>query len=149
MEDGFCLCGCGGRTTVADWDGKHHRKGQHRKYLKGHYAKHMARLRPDYVETSSGCWEWLKGTDGAGYGRINRDGERLAHVWMWTQKYGEVPEGKELHHSCENKSCVNPDHLEVLTRAEHFARHKRPEQWVRKGQQNPHYNRWGRSPNEA
>jgi hypothetical protein len=34
-----------------------------------------------------------------------------------------VPKGKELHHNCENKLCVNPTHLELLGHREHQQRH--------------------------
>jgi hypothetical protein len=32
---------------------------------------------------------------------------------------GAVPEGKEIHHSCGNPLCVNPEHLIAVTRKEH------------------------------
>lgn len=48
---------------------------------------------------------------------------RKAHRVMWEMKNGEVPKGKELHHKCEEKRCVNPDHLECLTRREHVEKH--------------------------
>jgi hypothetical protein len=38
---------------------------------------------------------------------------------------GPKPQGKDAHHTCLNGSCVNPEHLEWLTRSEHLAEHRR------------------------
>jgi hypothetical protein len=32
---------------------------------------------------------------------------------------GPIPQGKELHHTCRNRRCCNPAHLQPLTRSEH------------------------------
>jgi hypothetical protein len=31
-----------------------------------------------------------------------------------------VPPNHDLHHICENKGCINPDHLQPLTRRDHM-----------------------------
>lgn len=120
----LCLCGCGQETSVADWTNEHHRNGEHRKYIKGHYAKHMSAISgPKYTVLDDGCWEWTAGKS-HGYGVI-RVGDKVkrAHVKMWEDANGPKPQGVDLHHRCGRKSCVNPDHLEVLTRSEHVKRH--------------------------
>ena len=33
-------------------------------------------------------------------------------------------EGEHVHHSCKNRWCINPDHLEVVNKEEHQAKHK-------------------------
>jgi hypothetical protein len=38
-----------------------------------------------------------------------------AHRAVWEQYVGPIPEGKDLHHKCGLKHCVNPDHLEPVT----------------------------------
>lgn len=78
----------------------------------------------EYEVDENGCWNWLLATNRGGYGLVCREGRtRIAHVWFWVQQHGPVPEGRELHHRCENERCVNPEHLEPLTRAEHVAVH--------------------------
>lgn len=39
--------------------------------------------------------------------------------------YGEIPEGHVIHHRCENKRCVNPDHLEAVLASRHLSNHGR------------------------
>jgi HNH endonuclease len=66
------------------------------------------------------CWIWTGDLDSSGYGTIwdIRIAIR-AYRAIWTHVFGNVPEGKELHHRCGVKKCVNPFHLEPLTRREH------------------------------
>lgn len=75
-------------------------------------------------EQSEGCWEWGNIKDGA-YGSIIVDGKGIqAHNFSYRLLVGEIPEGLELDHLCENKRCVNPDHLEPVTHAENTRRAK-------------------------
>lgn len=45
-----------------------------------------------------------------------------AHRVAYELIVGPIPEGLDLDHTCGNKSCVNPDHLDPVTRAEHMRR---------------------------
>ena len=71
----------------------------------------------DYiVDEETGCWIWQKTRRGP-YGRTWRDGRMVtAHRWYWEQENGLVPDGLEMDHLCRNTLCVNPDHLEAVTR---------------------------------
>jgi len=80
------------------------------------------RLALETVIAATGCWEWQGLTRGS-YGRITFQNIKLTtHVASWELVYGPVPEGLELDHLCENKICLNPDHLEAVTHAENIRR---------------------------
>lgn len=80
---------------------------------------------PDYiVDTLTGCWNWQKAVNKQGYGRktimVNFKKKTIvAHRYIYEQIKGEIPPHYDLHHKCKNTSCVNPEHLEPLTRLDH------------------------------
>lgn len=69
-------------------------------------------------EPNSGCWLWMASLDGRGYGQINRgDGRPIrAHRLSYEMHKGPIPDGMDLDHKCRVRCCVNPDHLEPVTR---------------------------------
>lgn len=69
----------------------------------------------------NGCWIWT-GTITNGYGTLAHD---RAHTLMYRFAKGEIPHGYHIDHLCENKRCVNPDHLEAVTPQENTIRYMR------------------------
>ena len=64
------------------------------------------------------CIEFTGCIGKTGYGRKGRGGKVYnAHHLVWIDAHGPVPEGMVVHHKCENKRCVNLDHLTLL---DHF-----------------------------
>ena len=67
----------------------------------------------DKVNTSGDCWEWTAYKDKNGYGMFNIDGKiQRAHRVAWFLEYGYYPEKPmQINHKCNNRGCVNPEHL--------------------------------------
>lgn len=75
------------------------------------------------IDPDTGCWEWLGWRLAQGYGRCDVNGRTVqAHRVFYAEHVGPIPEGYDIHHRCGNKGCVNPVHLEPLTRAENTRR---------------------------
>ncbi|MHB8409821.1 MAG: HNH endonuclease signature motif containing protein [Acidiferrobacterales bacterium] len=67
--------------------------------------------------SESGCWLWTGQINSSGYGVLSwRGKKRLAHRVNYELRIGSIPSGLELDHLCRKRSCVNPEHLEPVTR---------------------------------
>jgi len=72
------------------------------------------------------CWTF-PATGGGGYAVLRHRGEVVkACVVAYELRYGPVPEGLELDHTCMHKWCWNPDHVEPVTRSENVLRGVNP-----------------------
>lgn len=74
-----------------------------------------------------GCWIWYGAMDSQGYGRVTFrvDGRRVwtgAHRAFYEGFVGPIPEGLDLDHLCRVRACVNPAHLEPVTRSVNLKR---------------------------
>jgi hypothetical protein len=80
------------------------------------------------------CWLWTGSIGDTGYGKhtrwdaaSRRAVTRVAHRVVYEALLGQVPPGLELDHLCGVRSCVNPAHLEPVTRRENHRRALTPD----------------------
>ena len=73
-------------------------------------------------EPNTGCWLWTR-AGGEGYGRISSKGKLwLAHRLAYELLRGPIPPGLEIDHLCRTRSCVNPEHMDIVTKGENVLR---------------------------
>jgi len=123
IKPGYCHCGCGGKTKLAPqtdtkvgWV-----KDEPLRYIFNH---HRRKSPVEYiVNLETGCWDWKMRKSTAGYGLLTRGGRTLqAHRVLYERHVGPIPDGLEIDHLCRNRGCVNPSHLEAVTRSTNLRR---------------------------
>ena len=69
--------------------------------------------------TGSECWTWTASKTQQGYGMFSYQGKSIpAHRFSYIHHKGNIPWGNIVHQTCQNNSCVNPEHLIVCTKSE-------------------------------
>ena len=83
---------------------------------------------PEYRPDLGPCWLWTGSNNNRGYGQIfgeiieGHTKMKFAHIVSYKETNGEVPAGLEIDHLCRVRHCVNPAHLEAVTRSTNVRR---------------------------
>lgn len=67
------------------------------------------------------CWEWMAFLDDGGYGRFNSPLDNYAHRFAYRFFIGEIPEGFDVDHRCQNRRCQSPFHIQAVTHTKNMA----------------------------
>ena len=95
----------------------------------------LQRFEQKFIKTTDGCWLWTAGVNPWGYARFKSGAKTVrANRFSYEAYIGPIPQGKDLDHTCHDpatcklgddcphRRCVNPDHLEAVTKLENYRR---------------------------
>lgn len=114
--------GCMSPNYSNGWCIKHYQRV--RKYGEPEPYESLAeRFARQIAKDESGCWTWTGNIAPIGYGRLSiHDELQYAHRFSWELFRGRIPDDLTIDHLCRVRACVNPDHLEPVTREENTRR---------------------------
>ena len=77
----------------------------------------------EYTVRKDGCWLFIGVIGNSGYGRLKVDGRYYSvhRLSLWLHKNFDLDSNLQGRHSCTNKNCWNPEHLEAGTHMDNMS----------------------------
>ena len=124
MADGTCLVDdCGNPVWSRGICNKHYKRWQAHGDVPILPRKTPESRLLAMTAKTDGCWLWTGYVTVDGYGIIRVGGRAQgAHRLAYELYVGPIPAGLEIDHLCQTRNCVNPEHLEPVTREENARR---------------------------
>lgn len=122
--------GCGRALYARSLCSMHYKREWKKPDFVARKARPLHERWAEQVEWTPTCWIWRGAKrqvrPNIWYGNIGLGGSTgrglYAHRVAYELFHGPIPKGLEIDHVCRNKMCVNPDHLEAVTRSVNIRR---------------------------
>ena len=135
-SQGCSIAGCDGAFQAREWCDAHYKRwlktgdpeGVTARPRPSELQRFLSKVNKDgpipaYAPHLGPCWLWTASQSGNGYGQFYYSGRiGKAHRFAYEALAEPIPAGLDLDHLCRIRHCVNPAHLEPVTRRENILR---------------------------